>query len=255
MSIKYVEGDLFQNVQDNGVVTVIPHICNNIGAWGAGFVVPLGKYYPEAQTQYLSLFRDRTVDLGYTQFVVCNFGVMVVNMIAQKGIGKSWEDGKEVPLIRYNALRNCMFDVRQKLKGIDPASVQIKCPMFGSGLAGGDWIKIEEMIYEIWNEFDVTIYYFPQFLPAGFNPVGRTDHIIKALIKKKESDSIDTTLLVHRDLTILIQMLEDHPWPHVNRHCEVQREECIKLLQQATEQVIELRKVLELQEIQERNLQ
>ena len=253
MPIKYVEGDLFQNISNNGGVTVIPHCCNDIGAWGAGFVIPLGQKYPESKTEYLNMFRERTVDLGHTQFVSSNNGVIVVNMIAQKGVGTSWEDGKEVPPIRYKALKNCMFDVKDQFKELK--NIQIKCPMFGSGLAGGDWLKIEEMIYEIWNEFDVTIYYFPQFLPKGFNPVGRTDKTIHDLIKQKEKTSIDAAFLVHSDLATSLAILQNNPWPHTNRNCEVLREECIKSLEQTIAKVIELKDALKLQEVQERYFQ
>ena len=250
MPIKYVKGDLFEAIQHE--VVVIPHVVNDEKLWGAGFVLPLTRCFPKSRAEYLAWEK---CTLGHTQFVECsntNNKAIVANMCAQKGVGGSWIDGKEVPPIRYEALRICMFDVKQK---IAKENLKIVCPMFGSGLSGGDWLKIEEMIYEIWNEFDVTIYYFPQFLPQGFNPVGRTDKTIADLIKHKEKTAIDVAYLTHSDLAKCLAMLQNNPWPHTNRHCEVQRTECIKLVEKAIEQTIELKKVLELQEVQERNLQ
>ena len=48
--------------------------------------------------------------------------------------------------------------------------IRIACPMFGAGLAGGDWNTIEAMIKNTWGDVDTTVYYLPQFLPPGWSP-------------------------------------------------------------------------------------
>jgi len=173
--MKYVEGDLFNavdfsfhHVAKGQEVTFIPHVCNNIGAWGAGFVVPLGRHYPVARTAYLEM-NERP--LGHTLLVVIDDKI-VANMIAQDGIGPTFEGDKMIPPIRYDALKTCMIAVREAatIAKNNGKSVRIYCPMFGAGLAGGDWPTIEKLIADIWGEFDTTVFYLPNSLPDGWTP-------------------------------------------------------------------------------------
>jgi len=39
-----------------------------------------------------------------------------------------------------------------------PKTTQIHAPLFGSGLAGGNWDFIEELINEIWDGYDITVW-------------------------------------------------------------------------------------------------
>lgn len=178
--MKYVKGDLFDHVGPNKgkKITIIAHVCNDIGAWGAGFVVPLGKKYPDSRDLYLALDQR---NLGEIQLVTTiEGGVMVANMIAQHGIGPSFEGDKMIPPIRYDALKQCMYAVREaaRIMQQNGYTVEVACPMFGAGLAGGDWPTIEQMIALIWQEqgLPVTIYYLPQFLPPGWTPPAGEDN-------------------------------------------------------------------------------
>ncbi len=121
---------------------VIAHICNDIGAWGRGFVVPLGRRFPEAQTQYRAWYHrksDPPFALGQVQIVAVRADVWVANMIGQHGI---YTHG-DVPPIRYAALRECLGRVCAFAQ-TQAASVQM--PRFGCGLAGGDWEIISQII-------------------------------------------------------------------------------------------------------------
>ena len=81
--MKYVEGDLFAHVPTPDTITIVAHVCNNIGAWGAGFVVPLGRRYPNAKQLYHAASAD--LKLGWTQFVTSDDGnVLVANMVLCK---------------------------------------------------------------------------------------------------------------------------------------------------------------------------
>jgi hypothetical protein len=53
---------------------------------------------------------------------------------------------------------------------------QIICPMFGSGLAGGDWNFVEKLIEDCWlrRDIPVTVCYLPQFLPSNWSPPADT---------------------------------------------------------------------------------
>jgi len=116
MSIKYVEADLFEHIKTVDSDIVIPHVCNNLGKMGAGFVIPLEQNFPEAKECYLGWFEGKLAEssdshhqtdafgLGETQFVrvVDNPKVIVVaNMVAQT-LG-----GKRPLYYRGTALRAC----------------------------------------------------------------------------------------------------------------------------------------------------
>lgn len=131
---------------------VIAHVCNNEGGWGAGFVLALSNRYPQAEDRYRSVEKR---ELGDIQFVVLD-NIVIVNMIAQT-LDKTPEG--MIPL-RYGALAICMH---QFFDAVEPNTHEIHAPMFGSGLAGGHWPTIEQLIKEVWVEdlgFDVTVYEF-----------------------------------------------------------------------------------------------
>jgi len=199
MQIKYVEGDLFESLttdSDPGVI-LIPHVCNDKGAWGAGFVVPLAQAFPDVRTAYLEWHRtNKQPDLGcHIDSTSENFGIgqvqfveampkrevhgkpypqiVVANMIAQTLGGKR-------PL-SYKYLMKCMVAVSQKAfinacleaEGVHPddaGTVRIVCPMFGAGLAGGDWNFVERLIEDCWHKVPVRVHYLQRFLPDNWSP-------------------------------------------------------------------------------------
>lgn len=161
MPLNYVTGDLFDKITTN---IVIPHVCNNLGVWGSGFVIPLGKRFPEAKFHYKGWFEKRETseylipfELGRTQFVEVASGIHVANMVAQLGV----QTPTNFKPIKYLHLANCMQQVGQMARLYN---YKIICPLFGSGLAGGDWDFIEELIKELWSHtvgnspLDVTVY-------------------------------------------------------------------------------------------------
>ncbi len=189
----YVEGDLFAPVLAlQGERTIlIPHVCNDAGAWGAGFVVPLGKQFPEARERYLKWAASRPGDidnrvmdtvgrmvvdllgglefkLGNTQVIQVREGnprIVVANMVAQH------KTGMPRPL-RYNALARCMDAVADY--ALDKSNPEVHCPLFGAVLAGGNWNFIEQLVNDCWlrRGLPVTVYYLPGTLPENFSPAG-----------------------------------------------------------------------------------
>lgn len=197
-TIAYVEGNLFDIVPDkmhigDAETIYIPHVCNNAGLWGAGFVVPLAQKWPTTREQYLKAAKDGRVaytddtlshknlpeglvtelpgykpfDLGITQFVeVVEGRVIVCNMIAQDPPGSS-----ACPL-QYDSLEECMAQVAESVLA-DGANFPVICaPMFGAGLAGGKWEEIEKLIQMYWCTpgIPVSIFYIPGKTPAGWTP-------------------------------------------------------------------------------------
>lgn len=136
--------------------TIICHVNNDIGAWGRGFVVSLSKRFPQAKDKYLQLFNFKKEDypyrapLGHAQIFKVEDGVYIANMIAQHGI--RWQ-GKTPP-IRYEPLKNALTKVYAfALEN----NLTVSMPRIGVELAGGDWKKIEQIIFEVMT-MDTVVY-------------------------------------------------------------------------------------------------
>lgn len=136
--LKYVIGDATQPIGEG--LKVICHCSNDIGGWGAGFVVALSKRWREPEQAYRSL---KTRKLGDVQFVEVEDDIMVANMIAQHNIVSQIIDGVVTKPIRYYALNTCLEKVNAfALEN----KATLHMPRIGAGLAGGDWVEIEKII-------------------------------------------------------------------------------------------------------------
>lgn len=165
--INYIKGDA-TNPIGNGNKIII-HCCNDVGAWGAGFVLALSRRFPTVEYAYRYWFKeidDELIDttiysktgpcvLGEVQFCKVNNNIWVANMIGQHNIGFI----NNLPPIRYDAIETCLNKVAKNAKDINAS---IHCPRFGSGLAGGNWLEIEKLINKtlILNNISVTVYAF-----------------------------------------------------------------------------------------------
>jgi O-acetyl-ADP-ribose deacetylase (regulator of RNase III) len=183
MTISYIKGDA--TVPSGNGCKIIPHVCNNIGAWGAGFVMALSKKWVEPEASYRKLYADqgKKLILGTVQFVPVKTNgdswneIIIANMIAQSGIKSCQVRGEDLPPIRYDALFKCLKEVAAfaKLK-----QATIHAPRFGAGLSGGDWDVIEALIASAWSDLQVTVYDFPvaPTAPSPLNPIDPLDDII-----------------------------------------------------------------------------
>lgn len=141
--VTYVKGDATSPIGPG--LKLIIHVCNNQKAWGAGFVLALSKKWKEPERIYRM---SPKLKLGDIQIVSVEDNIVVVNMIAQTlfhGRSKGLYVGNRIPL-DYDALAKCLRKVN---KVADEFKLTIHAPRFGSGLAGGDWKVIEEMINQI----------------------------------------------------------------------------------------------------------
>ena len=135
---------------------MIVHVCNDIGAWGKGFVMALSRRWPEPESQYRGWYRERKSNdfgLGAVQFAQVAADLWVANMIGQHGIRRT----KEGPPIRYGAVEKCLAKVALKAVELE-ASVHM--PRIGCGLAGGKWEKIETIITGQLSEKDIAVYVY-----------------------------------------------------------------------------------------------
>lgn len=123
---------------------IIVHICNDIGAWGAGFVLALSRRYPEPETEYRHWYAGREQNdfvLGAVQFVSVGPDIWTANLIGQHGIRRKNGD----PPVRYDAIRAGLSKVAAFAIEV---GATIHMPRIGAGLAGGDWNIIAEILTE-----------------------------------------------------------------------------------------------------------
>lgn len=141
---------------------IIAHVCNDIGGWGRGFVLSLSQRWPASEKSYRSWYQMNGV-MGRPELVPFRLGrmklvrvandVFVANMIAQHGI---MPEG-DVPPIRYNALEDCLAELRLHAKDL---KASIHMPRIGCGLAGGKWSEIEPIINKTLDDVGVYVYDF-----------------------------------------------------------------------------------------------
>jgi O-acetyl-ADP-ribose deacetylase (regulator of RNase III) len=153
-NINYVTGD----ATDPKAVgrKIIAHICNDIGAWGKGFVLAVSRRWPKAKEAYQRWHEGKEENhfaLGAVQFVQVREDIWVANMIAQRGIRRI----KGGPPIRYEAVEGCLGRVAEKAWELG-ASVHM--PRIGCGLAGGKWPEIEPIIEKKLCSHDIPVYVY-----------------------------------------------------------------------------------------------
>ena len=161
--------DLFEYViaridaKNNGSTVIVPHVCNNINAFGAGFAGAVASRYPIVKENYHLLGPQFLKNnLGYTQYIDVysdkEYGhkLIFANMISQNGLLSNTNPRP----INYLALAKCMASISKYIlsQKDNDNPIEIHCPKFGAGLAGGNWSFINNLIEDIWNTVPVFVY-------------------------------------------------------------------------------------------------
>ena len=103
IEIKYIKADATFPQSEGNII--IPHICNDIGAWGKGFVLALSKRWKAPEKQYKLWYQEKEgFALGAVQFVQVEENIWVVNIIGQHKI-QAIQEETGIPPIRYEAVR------------------------------------------------------------------------------------------------------------------------------------------------------
>lgn len=174
-SFVYSNNNLFEIAMNrvtathNGATVIVPHVCNNIDTFGAGFAAQVAKYFPIVKENYHLLGKNFLKNnLGHSQFIDVyenkqyKHKLIFVNMISQNGIRSNTNPRP----LNYAALCKAMVSVssyiRMNTEWLQKNQyVEIHAPKFGSGLAGGNWNFISDIIDDVWSKFFVTIYNYP----------------------------------------------------------------------------------------------
>lgn len=137
--IEYVKGDATK--PDASGNKIIVHVCNDIGGWGAGFVLALSNRWSEPENNYRDWHQSGDkFELGKVRFVQVEPDVWVANLIGQHHVVADKEGN---PPIRYEAVGKGLATVAMQASVLN-ASVHM--PRIGCGLAGGKWKDIEPLI-------------------------------------------------------------------------------------------------------------
>lgn len=159
--------DIFASIKDRinaenlGSTVIVPHVCNNVNGFGAGFAGDTAHHYPIVKDNFHLL--GTKAKLGHCQFVTAEsnitykHSIIFANMIAQNGIISK----NNIRPLNYAALAYCMTAVKAYVSDFiktNDTNIEIHAPKFGSGLAGGNWIFIQELITDIWSNCPVFIY-------------------------------------------------------------------------------------------------
>jgi hypothetical protein len=89
------------------------HIVNDVGAWGAGFVLALSRKWKLPETEYRKWANNKLPDdkfqLGEVQFMQVEEEIAVANMLAQHNL-RSKTTTQNIPL-QYDSLDLCLEKV------------------------------------------------------------------------------------------------------------------------------------------------
>lgn len=156
--IHYIIGDATNPIVRDKENSLIVHCCNTLGAWGAGFVVPLGKRFPKAKESYKKYIEKNGRGLlGEVDEVKVADNIYVENLMGQSFLYK--KPNGEIPC-NYIAIETGFLNIIEKwLAKAENYSVHM--PRIGCGLAGGDWKTIENIIQRTFvdvAEVDVFVY-------------------------------------------------------------------------------------------------
>lgn len=153
--ITYLTGDASDPIGKRPCI--ITHVVNDIGAWGAGFVLAVSKRYPRDHIVYKDWIRGESPYRERAKFgtilpIQHEDGVTDVLLLAQNGVG-----GRPggIPLC-YQALH----DALTLLSWYEPDQ-PIHMPRIGCGLAGGTWDKVGPMVESTLNRREVYVYDLP----------------------------------------------------------------------------------------------
>ena len=157
-----IEGDLIEYAK-KGMFDVIAHGCNCHSTMGAGIAPQMAKAFgcDKFEMELIGSDIKKLGNIDYSTLVLeedamLNTGknqyLTVVNAYTQYNYVRNHSKGGISIPFDYEAFTICMRKMNEKFSG-----KHIGLPMIGSGLAGGDWNKIESIIRSTLYNCRVTI--------------------------------------------------------------------------------------------------
>ena len=132
----------------NNEFEVIVHGCNCFNTMGSGIAKQIKENFKEAYIADQKTKKGDVLKLGTCSYAF-DRGIYVINAYTQ------YRYGNNQRYVEYSAVLNCMKWISDHFNAL----YKIGMPKIGSGLAGGDWNIIQDIIEEILSDRDVTIMY------------------------------------------------------------------------------------------------
>lgn len=148
--IRYIHGNIL-DPKTGGVRIICQMVNDRAIKWGGGVARKVALKFPEAEALFSQeiLTIPQAERLGEVIFTPADQGLQVASIIAQDGFGASL-----LPRIRYSALERGFERVADRARELG-ASVHM--PRIGTGVAGGDWDTIQEMIDDVMVRAGLTV--------------------------------------------------------------------------------------------------
>lgn len=140
--IKEITGDL---IKQSDLFEVIVHGCNCFCAMNSGIAPQVKTKWPEAYEIDCMTIKGDKSKLGTISFTKKSSPI-VVNAYTQ------YEFGTDKRNCDYDAVKSCMKQLKKQFTG-----KKIGMPRIGSGLAGGNWNIIKDIIKTELEGEDITI--------------------------------------------------------------------------------------------------
>ena len=141
--LKEVKGDLLSVKRG-----IIVHGCNAQGIMGGGVAALIKRKWPRAYEEYCIVHKHCGLQLGQVLFVEVEPFLVVANMITQEG----FSDGVDTD---YDAIQDGFRTVAEWGKHHD---LPIHYPKVGSGIGGGEWDIIYDIIQDELADMDHTLW-------------------------------------------------------------------------------------------------
>ncbi|MCY7911145.1 macro domain-containing protein [Bacillus inaquosorum] len=147
--INHIEGDILDASED-----IICHQVNCQGVMGAGLAKQIRDRYPSAYRSYKHMCENVVFKpdllLGRIMQVKEHDGKVICHIFGQLSYGRR---GLHTD---YKALKHGLSLIKLKAKNYNKS---VALPHgIGCGLAGGDWSEVHQMIEDVFDDYEVTIY-------------------------------------------------------------------------------------------------
>jgi O-acetyl-ADP-ribose deacetylase (regulator of RNase III) len=156
MEIHYTEGDVVE--PDCRGIRIVAFLTNDVTPnWGGGVARQVATRKPDIQATFRTDAKEHpeTLQLGKAIFLKANSTLYYAALVAQHGLARNSE-----PKIDYEALGEALRKLGLRARNLQAS---IHMPKIGTGLAGGRWDMIEQMIREhITLLADVYVYELPR---------------------------------------------------------------------------------------------
>ena len=160
--LQYEDGDLIVMAKA-GKFDLIAHGANCFCTMGGGIARQVHAEIPEAYEADCKTRKGDINKLGnFTQATIEGTNVEILNCYTQY-------DFRGANNVDYEAIALCMRKINHIFKG-----QHIGLPLIGAGLAGGDWDRIEDIIYKELVDMDCTIV---KFIPPVVDPQVSADKV------------------------------------------------------------------------------